>query len=40
MTGHIPTHLNPADLCTKALPSSQKRNGQIGLVLHNLTDYQ
>ena len=39
LTGHIPTNMNPADLCTKVLPGGQKRDHLIGLVLYDLTDY-
>ena len=40
LTGHIPTHLNPADLCAKVLPGGQKRNSLINLVLHDLSEDQ
>jgi len=39
ITGHISTHVNPADICTKVLPGGQKRDGLVGLVLYDLTDY-
>jgi hypothetical protein len=39
ITGHVSTHNNPADIATKVLPGGQKRNGLIGLVLYDLTDY-
>ena len=37
-TGHVSTHHNPADICTKVLPGGQKRDGLIGMVLYDLTD--
>jgi hypothetical protein len=40
ITGHVSTHNNPADIATKVLPGGQKRNGLIGLVLYDLTDYE
>jgi hypothetical protein len=39
LTTHISTHENPADIATKVLSGGQKRNGLIGLVLYDLTDY-
>jgi hypothetical protein len=39
ITGHVSTHCNPADIATKSLPGGQKRDGLIGLVLYDLTDY-
>jgi hypothetical protein len=33
LTAHIPTAVNPADLCTKVLSGGQKRDGIVGLVL-------
>ena len=37
LTGHISTKLNPADICTKVIPSGQKRNDVIDLILHYLS---
>jgi hypothetical protein len=39
ITGHVSTHANPADVATKVLSGGQKRDGLIGLVLYDLTDY-
>ena len=39
MTGHVSTHLNPADIGTKVLPGGQKRNNLIGMVLYDFADY-
>lgn len=38
LTGHVPTHANPADLCTKVLPGGQKRDGLVSLVIWDLAD--
>ena len=37
LTGHIPTKLNPADICTKVIPGGQKRNDVIDLILYYLS---
>ena len=37
LTGHIPTLLNPADLCTKVLSGGIKRDRVIDLILHYLS---
>ena len=34
ITGHVPTNLNPADICTKIVPGGKKRDGLVGLILH------
>ena len=33
LTGHVLTHANPADLCTKVLPGGQKHDGLVSLVI-------
>ena len=38
ITAHVPTLLNPADLCTKAIPGGIKRNNIVGLVLYDIVD--
>ena len=38
LNGHVSTHDNPADICTKIMPGGQKRNHLIGLILCDLTD--
>jgi hypothetical protein len=35
LTAHIPTELNPADLCTKIMSGGMKREGVVNLVLYN-----
>jgi hypothetical protein len=35
LTAHIPTEMNPADLCTKIMSGGQKREGVVNLVLCN-----
>ena len=38
--GHVSTHDNPANICTKIMPGGQKeRDHLIGLILYNLTDH-
>jgi hypothetical protein len=39
VTGHISTHNNPADICTKVVPGGTKRNHLIGLILYDLADH-
>lgn len=39
LTGHVPTHDNPADICTKIMPGGQKRDHLVGLILYDLTDH-
>jgi hypothetical protein len=39
LTGHVSTHDNPADICTKAIPGGRKRDHLVGLLLHDLVDY-
>jgi hypothetical protein len=36
--GHVPSVVNPADICTKIVPGGQKRNHLIHLLLHDLCD--
>jgi hypothetical protein len=36
--GHVPSVDNPADIFTKVVPVSQKRNHLIRLLLHDLCD--
>ena len=39
LTGHVSTHDNPADICTKIMPGGQKRGHLIGLILYDLADH-
>ncbi|KAI2491971.1 Reverse transcriptase (RNA-dependent DNA polymerase) [Fragilaria crotonensis] len=39
LTGHISTHDNPADICTKIIPGGQKRDHLVGLILYDLNDH-
>jgi hypothetical protein len=39
LTGNVSTHHNPAALATKVIPSVEKRNYLVGLVLYNITDH-
>lgn len=39
LTGHVSTHDNPADICTKVIPGGRKRDHLVGLLLHDLVDY-
>jgi hypothetical protein len=40
LTGHVSTHNNPADICTKVIPGGHKRDHLVGLLLlHDLVDY-
>jgi hypothetical protein len=38
LTGHISTHNNPANICTKIIPGGQKRDHLVGLLLYNISD--
>jgi hypothetical protein len=38
LTGHVSTHKNPADLCTKVVPGEMKRDFMISLILYDLVD--
>ena len=38
LTTHVPTADNPADLATKLIPGSQKRNQLVGMLLHDITE--
>ena len=38
-TAHIRSERNPADLCTKVMPGGQKREGVVGMVLHDIFDH-
>ena len=40
LTGHCPTDDNVADLTTKILPGGQKRNKFVGLLLHDIVDFE
>ena len=40
LTGHVSTHDNPPDICTKIMPGGQKHDHLVGLILHNLTDHR
>jgi hypothetical protein len=39
LTGHVSTHDNPADICTKIIPGGRKRDHSVSLILHDLADY-
>jgi hypothetical protein len=39
LTGHISTHNNPADICTKLIPGGMKRDHLVGLVLYDICDH-
>jgi hypothetical protein len=39
LTGHVSTHNNPADICTKIISGGRKRDHLVGLILHNLADH-
>ena len=39
LTAHVPTKLNPADLCTKVIPGGQKRDSLIDLMLYDIEDH-
>ena len=39
LTGHISTHDNPADICTKLIPGGTKRDHLVGLVLYDICDH-
>jgi hypothetical protein len=38
LNGHISTHDNPADICTKIIPSGMKWDHLVGLILYDLND--
>ncbi|KAI2513193.1 hypothetical protein MHU86_1231 [Fragilaria crotonensis] len=40
LVGHVSTHDNPADICTKIIPGGQKRDHLVGLILHDITDHK
>ncbi|KAI2498678.1 hypothetical protein MHU86_15800 [Fragilaria crotonensis] len=35
LTGHVSTHDNPADICTKIIPGGQKQDHLVGLILYD-----
>jgi hypothetical protein len=37
MTGHVPTKLNPADLCTKVIPGGAQRDYLVTRILYDIT---
>ncbi len=39
LTGHVSTHDNPTDICTKIMPGGQKRDHLVSLILYDLTDH-
>jgi hypothetical protein len=39
LTGHISTHDNPMDICTKLIPGGMKHDHLVGLVLYNICDH-
>ena len=38
LTGHIFMHDNPADICTKIIPSRMKQDFLVGLILYDLNN--
>ncbi|KAI2495111.1 Reverse transcriptase (RNA-dependent DNA polymerase) [Fragilaria crotonensis] len=40
LTGHVSTHDNPADICTKLIPGGQKRDHLVGLILYDIADHR
>ena len=38
LTSHIPTEMNPADLCTKIIPGGAKREHLVSLILYDIYD--
>jgi len=38
-TGHVSTHYNLSDICTKVVPGDNKRDNLVGVMLYDLTDY-
>ena len=38
MTTHIPTLLNPSDICTKVVPGGEKRKRLVRMILYNIYD--
>ena len=38
LTCHVPTDMNPADLCTKIIAAGAKRDHLVGLIICDLTD--
>ena len=39
LTAHIPTLKNPADICTKVMPGSIKRNSLVEMILYDVEDH-
>ena len=39
LTAHVPTKLNPADLCTDVIPGGPIRDSLIDLMLYDIEDY-
>ena len=40
LVGHVSTHDNPADICTKLIPGGQKRDHLVGLILYDISDHK
>jgi hypothetical protein len=40
LVGHVSTHDNPADICTKLIPGGQKRDHLVGLILYDIADHK
>ena len=38
LTAHVPTLLNPSDLCTKVIPGGMKRNNLVSMLLFDIAD--
>ena len=39
LTGHVSTHDNAADICTKIIGSGQKHDHLVGLMLYDITNH-
>ena len=40
LVGHVSTHDNLADICTKLIPGGQKRDHLVGLILHDIVAHK
>jgi hypothetical protein len=40
LVGHVPSELNPSDICTKIMPGGIKRDSTIGLLLWDIKDHE
>jgi hypothetical protein len=39
LKGHVPTHNNPPDICSKIMPGGQKRDHLVRLILYDINDH-